>query len=256
MSKKNTNPFISSQKRLTRAKEHILHLEKRINKFFKKQPYTRLTERDAEGINDLHKVKLIKPIPDSFTGLAVEAIEGLRASLDHAAFTTAFLSGKQNSKSAYFPIAKDVTELDNVIKGRCKDIPQEIITLFRSFNPYKSGNDLIWALNSICNSNKHRMIVPIGIVSPGMHIQHMTFSGPGAIPAPKWDSEKDEIIFAVTSPGTRLQYNLNISFFIAFGEVEAVAGKPMIPLLNAIASEVQRIILAIESEATRIGLKM
>lgn len=248
------HPFSSPRMRVARAKEHIRNLDRRVKRFFDAKPYARVTDRDVDGLNDVHKVKLTKNFPAGVTSVAAEAIEGLRSALDQVAFATAVVSGVKHSKSAYFPISSSVAELDNVIKGRCKDIPPNIVSLFRSFNPYKGGNDLIWALNSACNTSKHGIIVPVGMAAAGMHIKHMTISGSGAIPAPVWNSEKNEIVFATTGPDTEFQYDLNISFFVAFGEVDGIGGQAAIPLLNAIAGEVNRIVLAVEAEAKRIGL--
>lgn len=248
------HPFSSPRMRVARAKEHIRNLDRRVKRFFDAKPYARVTERDDDGLNDVHKVKLTKNFPAGVTSVAAEAIEGLRSALDQAAFATAVISGVKHSKSAYFPISSSAAELDKVIKGRCKDIPPDIVSLFRSFNPYKGGNDLIWALNSACNTSKHGIIVPVGMAAAGMHIKHMTISGPGAIPAPVWNSDKNEIVFATTGPDTQFQYDLNISFFVAFGEVDGIGGQPAVPILNAIAGEINRIILAVEAEAKRIGL--
>lgn len=248
------HPFSSPRMRIARAKEHIRNLDRRVKRFFDAKPYARVAERDDDGINDLHKVKLTKTFPAGVTSVAAEAIEGLRSALDHAAFATAVLSGVKHSKSAYFPISSSAAELDRVIKGRCKDIPPEIVALFRSFTPYKGGNDLIWALNNACNTSKHGIILPVGMATSGMHINHMVISGSGSIPAPVWNSEKNEIVFATTGPDTNFQYDLNISFFVAFGEVEGIGGQPAVPILNAIACEVNRIVVDIETEAKRIGL--
>jgi len=248
------HPFSSPRMRVARAKKHIGDLDRRIKRFFDAKPYARVTERDVDGLNDVHKVKLTKNFPAGVTSVAAEAIEGLRSALDHAAFATAVLNGVKHSKSAYFPISSSASELDNVIKGRCKDIPPDIVSLFRSFNPYKGGNDLIWALNTACNTSKHGIIVPVGMAAAGVHINYMTMSGSGAIPVPVWNSEKTEIVFATTGLDTKFQCDLNISFFVAFGDVDGVGGQPAIPLLHAMASEVNRIVLAVEAEAKRTGL--
>lgn len=240
--------------RIARANEHIRNLDRRVRRFFDAKPYVRVTDRGDDGLNDVHKIKLTKEFPAGVTSVAAEAIEGLRSALDHAAFATTVLSGVKHSRSGYFPISSSAAELDRVIKGRCKDVPPDIVSLFRSFNPYKGGNDLIWALNNACNTSKHGIIVPVGMAAAGMHIKHMTLAGTGSIPAPVWNNEKNEIVFATTGPDTQLQYDLNISFFVAFGEVDGIGGQPAVPLLNAIAREVNRIVLAIEAEAKRIGL--
>lgn len=247
-------PFNSPRMRIARAKQHIRNLDQRVKRFFDNKPYTRVTERDDEGIYDLHKIKLTKSFPAGITSVAAEAIEGLRSALDQAAFATSVLSGVPHPKSAYFPIANSAAELNNVIKGRCKDIPHEIVSLFQSFNPHKGGNDIVWALNNACNVSKHGIVIPVGMAANGIHIKHMTVTGSFRLPAPKWNSEKNEIVFAATGPETNIEYDLNISFLIAFGEVDGIGGQPAVPILNAMANEVHRIVLAIEDESKRIGL--
>ena len=142
-----TDIFESSKLRLSRAKEHILAFEERQKVFLKTKEWSDIIERDAKGANYLHKVRFLNPFPPDFALIATEAIEHLRASLDHAAYAIAVASGTTDPKSAYFPFAQDLAGLETVIKGRCKDIPPDIVTLFCSFQPYKGGNDLIWTLN-------------------------------------------------------------------------------------------------------------
>jgi hypothetical protein len=79
----------------------------------------------------------------------MEIIEALRSALDQAGAACAVLTGKTNPKKSYFPFADSGPELTKVIKGRCKDLPGEIISLFRSFQPYQGGNDPLWAMNKI-----------------------------------------------------------------------------------------------------------
>jgi len=252
------DPFQSPRRRLARAKEQIRHLNARAKAFFsgKKNPCTQVTETDADGITQLYKFKFTKPVPERLTDLAFEAAESLRSVLDQTGYATAIASGKTDPKATYFPIADSAVQLEtDVIKrGRCKDLPPEIVALFRSFKPYKGGNDLIWALNRICNSSKHRLIVPIGMAVQGVRIRHMEISGTLAMLAPHWDSEKDEMIFARVGPGGKIQYDIELTFFIAFGEIDAVRGEPAVPLLSAMFGEVQRILLATEAQARLLGI--
>jgi hypothetical protein len=42
-----------------------------------------------------------------------------------------------------------------------KDLPAEIADLFRSVERYKRSNDqLLWAINKLCNAKKHSQLVP------------------------------------------------------------------------------------------------
>jgi hypothetical protein len=51
-----------------------------------------------------------------------------------------------------------------------------------------------------------------------------------------------------------LDYNLQVFFFIAFGDVEGLAGEPVIDYIAVAVSHVEQIMLAIEAEAKRLGL--
>ena len=250
--------FASSKLRLSRAKEHILIFEKRQRAFLKAKEWSDIVERDANGINYLHKIRFLKPFPDDFTLIATEAIEHLRASLDHAAYIMAVASGIAAPKSAYFPFAQDAAGLQTVIKGRCKDIPADLVTLFCSFQPYKGGNDLLFALNSVCIANKHRELTQMDII-PDItinSIQANSIYGPVRVTVPQliWDRRKNEIIYLIVpaNPIPLTYTNIVITFNIAFNEI--IGGKTALTVLRDMASIVEGIILATEAEARRIGL--
>src|SRR5262245_61209963 len=153
--------FRSPKQRLARAQEKIAELNAAIETFVKSEPYARVVEINPASGFQFHKIKMTKPLPDLLTDLTMEIIEALRSALDQAGFACARLDGKPNAKSAYFPMADTGPDLANVIKGRCKDLPPDIVTLFRSFMPYKGGNDPLWAMNKIANT-KHTALVPVG----------------------------------------------------------------------------------------------
>jgi hypothetical protein len=139
MTRKHLDPFESPKHRLTRAKEHIRRLEKRIKTFIKKTPPSRAEELDAEGWT-VHSLKFPRPVPQSWADSAGGAIEHLRSALDQCGYAAAVRGGKVDPKNAYFPFADTSTELANVINGRCKDLPTEISALFGSFEPHQGGN--------------------------------------------------------------------------------------------------------------------
>ena len=248
------DPFVSSKRRLARAKKNLRSLKDRGKRFFAKQPHAPVIETDLNSTYDLHCLRFTRRLPPGFTDSVVECAEGLRSCLDLVGYACAVASGRPNAKSAYFPIADDAAGLENVIKGRCKDIPTDIVTLFRGFKPYKGGNDAVWALNRIGNTSKHKLIAPLAMGSDSSFFRYLTMPAGGEVLNPRWDSEKNAIPFLRVPAGSLSKYDLNVSFFVAFGEVDAVAGQPMIPVLYTIASEVERIILATEVEARRIGL--
>lgn len=218
--------FASPKRRISRAKEHIADIKSRVGSFFHTKPYTRAVERNSDGLDE-HKVNLTSDIPNRITDLSYEAIEALRSSLDQAMYPVAVANGTKRPDLIHFPIADSSTDIESILNSRgLKDFPPDILTLLRGFKPYHGGNDLIWALNRIRRQSTHRLIVPVGV----------------GIKAPRWNGEKNELVYAVAQPGASLDYDLNIAFFIAFGPVEGLAGQPVVDVLTAITAETERIV--------------
>lgn len=248
-----TDHFYSSRERLAWAKDQAKELESSIKRFFDGQPYKTVNDRDASEQSNSLKLRLTAPIPQSFTRDIVQICEGLRAALDLAGAATFRGSGK---KKTYFPFADSEANLQHTVAKNCRHLPAEIIALFCAFKPYKGtdGEGLLWALNELANSSKHRIVVPAIV---GLHRMETTFSGSFnegfRLNLPKWDAAKNQFVIAVVGTGD-FNYDLKLSISVAIDKVEYVAGKPATAVLNTLASKVESIIDATEAEARRIGL--
>jgi len=252
-----TEPFLGAKVRVGRAKEHLDTLKKAGRAFWESHPYVFLAEPNPDGLTKTYKCRLIREVPGVFDLLVLEAVEHLRAALDYLGYEAAILAGKREPKSAYFPIADSAAQLETDVigRGRCKDLPPDILAFFRSLEPYKGGKGgAVWTLNRICNSGKHRLLTEVELRSAYAEI-NLQFLPPGSrVLPPEWDSEKHEISYFSTPLEMVPQHNFEIAFLIAFGPVEPVAGLPVVPHLTAIAERVTDIVLATETEGRRVGL--
>ena len=159
MSAPKLDPFLSAQLRIGRAEEHINTLNAETAQFWAKKPYAHAIDTDPDGRYKVHKIKFAERFPDHWRVLATEVIEHLRASLDHATWATAYLRTRNPEiEQAGFPFAKTAAALDNSIKRRSKNLPADIQTLLRGFQPYDGGNEVLYALNDLCNVSKHALI--------------------------------------------------------------------------------------------------
>ncbi len=247
------DPFYSPKSRLKRANQHLRRLHKRIDRFFQQDPCRAVAEFDTDGVTKIHKLKFVKRLPESWTHSAVEILEALRSVLDQTGYASAVAAGKVAPKKTQFPIGDSPTGLNDLIKRKVsKDLPDEILSFFCSFKPYKGGNDAIWALNKLANA-KHTSLVPV-VVGGVPHIRHMTMTF-GAYPLPPiYDSEKNEIPFARVPPGGELKYDFAFSFLVEFGNVDFLGRHAAVDILDTLAAEVQRILLGTEAECRRIGI--
>ncbi|MCB1475182.1 MAG: hypothetical protein H6883_10430 [Rhodobiaceae bacterium] len=257
MASENKDPFESAKKRLRRGNQHVARTKKRVEKFFRSNPYAKVVEIDADGVTQLHKIKLTKPFPESPTESALEALDALRSVLDQAGYAAAILSGKESPKKTHFPFADTKERLENIVAKQCRDLPQEIIELFRSFEPYRDGNQALWAMNKIRNST-HTALIPVGVAVDGLHMNSGFMaageSGSVAIHQPVWNSAKNEMIFASVGPNSSFEYDMNINFKVIFDDADIAPSQSAIRLLELAATEVAHILKATEAECYRIGL--
>src|SRR5258706_2392367 len=133
------DPFLSSKLRVGRAKELLDSLKTGGRTFWESHPYAFVAEPDPDGLSKTYKYRLTKSVPVLFDFLVLEAIEHLRAALDHFGYAAAVLGGKREPKSTYFPIADS--------GGRSLQRPRpitsvssfaaDILAFFQSLEPYK-----------------------------------------------------------------------------------------------------------------------
>jgi hypothetical protein len=251
-------PFLSAKVRVGRAKELLDALKNEGKAFWQSHPYVFLAEPDPNGLTKTYKCRLIKHAPAVFDLWVVEIVEHLRASLDYLGYEAALLSGKREPKATYFPIADSSSQLETDVigRGRCKDLPADILAFFRSLQPYKGGNrgGAVWVLNKLCNSGKHRFLTSVGFESAFADVRPEQLPPGSTILPHVWDSQKNEIRYFSTPLAAEPQYDFEVAFHIAFGPIEPLSGEPAIPHLFAIADIVTEIIEETEVVARRAGL--
>jgi hypothetical protein len=249
-------PFITAKMLITRAKHQIADLRDKINAFSDSHTWTRLVEKDVDGVTDIHKIRMPPNPSAEWTHIVFEATNNLRSALDQIAFNVAILDGKPNAKAAKFPFGPTEADMLNNLVGGCKDLPSEIQGLFRGFGPYKGGNNALWALNEIVNTKKHKLLIPVAMTSMRVQVPAIIRGDPFTIETFNIDGAKNEITFLKVAPGGQhLKYEVNITPVIAIDHSEQIIrGQHPIALLDAMTSEVERVGMATEVECRRIGL--
>ena len=252
------DPFRSSLSSIEYAKGRITEFEVQLRAFFDTNPYVALVEPNADRTKDLYKIKLVKPIPFVLPHIAFNIINTLRSALDHAGYACAIGSGiPDNGRiKAAFPFRDDPREFNGARTGTSKHIPKEIFNLMLSFKPYKGGDDLLWALNKLCNTNKHEALVPHVLTLGNMHVKKLTFSGPGALAIPRWDSRKHEMVWLTTPHGSAADMNVDFTGFITFKDIKGMPVVPADVAMGKFASITDTIIAAIRAEYLRLGFSV
>lgn len=248
--------FRSPRIRLASAKEDIRDLETQMKRFFGDEPYTSVTEPESDGVHVAVKIQLTKPLPEKWGHKCARIAEDLRSALDQVGHACAVASGVADPKNAYFPFSSDSAHFENIVRGRCKDLPNEVRALFSGYEAYKGGNDVLWALNELCSGSKHRFIEPVGHAVGDAYIKELAilesrgyelFHGP-------WDREKNEVLVMRYTVGDQFTYDISIAFSVVFGEIEVLRGRHVIPVLRHFYAVTREIVSA--TIALTKGLKL
>jgi len=243
--------FASPRRKLARAKAYISDLESKCSRFIDEHAWTGPVEINPNpfGTNRPHKefkITLNQAFPDIFSDITANAISNLRSTLDHLGYAAAKCSGVIVPRNAAFPFGDTPVNFENAIKGRCKDIPPDIVAMIRTFHPYKTqdGNVLLCAINDIANLDKHAIVTPIGVRPVADTALNVTGTIPGFLY--RWNAADNEIIYRVL--WSQADDNLRVALDIGFGEIPNMTGKPVTGLLHAMAYEVENILVALEAE--------
>ncbi len=250
------NKFGDSRLRLQWAKEEFTDFQRLARIYFRRTPHEILIEPDPDGIREHHKLRLGKPFPSTLTKRTVHTVENLRAALDLTAIAVARLANLPLD-NVHFPFCKTATDFKSRIGNCCRDFPDEITRLFGSFEPYGATNNLLFAINELCNASKHKIVVPaasaIGVNLP--YIEMIGGTEPLIISEGFFfDSEKNEITFAIAERGVHLKYRAQFEFDIAFGEVGPLKGHSAAANLDGMIRAVTMIIDETEAESRRLGI--
>ncbi len=247
--------FNDARLRVRWAKESLANFERIARRYFKRTPYERITEADPDGRRERHKLRLLKPMPVSLTNNAIRTVENLRSALDLTAAAVAELAGV-STDNVYFPFSKAASDFDNRIGSCCKGFPKDITELWRGYEPYGRADNLLFAINEICNTSKHRVIVHVA-PKAGVHMPLMETSDVLTLPIEivegMWDDE-NEITYAITQRGLKWRHRVQIAMGIAFGNVGEAAGFEVEPNLAKMCWIVETIIDGTEAKCREIGL--
>jgi hypothetical protein len=255
-----TDAFASSRSKLAWAKENLLSdLHRRIEDFHNLDPYAQVVEPDPQTPGwEVHKIKLVKPFPEAFGNITSDIVVNLRSALDNAGYSIATAIGKTDPRNTAFPFARDVNNMAYSI-GRSTDLPKEIQSLFCGFQPYRGGDDLLWALNELCNGNKHKFITPMQVIIWRGRAFAQGYGVPFSMPdPPKWDGAKNEMVVIRLGPhvvpNATWQYDFDFRPFVAINEIPVVQGKAVLGVLYDLCLKVESILTCIEAECGRLGI--
>jgi hypothetical protein len=255
-----TKAFHNAFRKIARAGEQLAHLEREIGEFIQDDCYKVAVEPDHEHPGyELHKVILIRFMAPCIREIAASVAANLRGALDEAIGVVAAACGGPSTgidaSSQRFLFADSAEALEKSIEAHAQQIPVEIRALLRGFQPYKGGNDLLFALNLIGDAGERAPLAAIGTVllRPYTRFAISGYLGIEIPENPFWDRAKDEIVFLRAPADGKLDYEIDFGLFVALDKVDPFDGQPVLRVLEACGAETHRVVSQIEAEAEKLG---
>ena len=137
------SPPLGLYLKLSRARKHLRHLRRIIEKWKASDPYALNRQVDAEGKYYLYSFQVV-PAPDIILLLTDEAIHHLRTVLDHLIIATVESVGEKVTYAHAFPIWREEPKKPDDIaryNAMVDHIPGQARVLIDNVQPYKRGTD-------------------------------------------------------------------------------------------------------------------
>lgn len=254
------DPLVGPKLKIKRADAHIHEIHRAYKAFRESNPYGGFVEKDEKAGQLIYKFRALKPIPPDFPTIVGDAIQNLRAALDHAACCLAIQNDPTvNINDVSFPIAGDIDEFKTRAKKTIKKLSPEAITFIHDLKPYKGGNDQFWRLHRLGVRDRHRLLLAtwsgrgaVGfrtiitvpktgekVISPRVFIQPLH---------PNEPLEDGSPIFAIpiSEAGKTIDDEVHFQVDVVFGDGEVVIAEPIGPALIQLRDFVWGVISAIE----------
>jgi hypothetical protein len=221
------------------AKSQFNVLCAEIDTFWKTEPYRVWTEIDPETkfwINIM--AHWTKPIPLVLSAHLSAIIAAQRDCLDLLAYALAVKNGAVVPRDVYFPVCDSEARFKEAATQRkIRRLDSTDRAIIENIKPYKGGNDLLFALNSLNNESKHRQLVLLAGNQGSFghrngHVGVMMAVGAKTLEKPT--------ILAIVSPDSNAEFK--VAAQITFGDVGPVARHDVVTTLQNFMRAVESII--------------
>jgi len=247
--------------KLERAKQHYAELEAALAGFFAAKPYRISTGRTHER-KLVYYLSEVAEVPVELSLIAGEVIQSLRSALDHLAYDLWMkeANGQGRDDKIYFPIDKDQASYSRNKAGKTQGISAQSLAIIDSLSPYPGGNDILWRIHSLNNRDKHRLLVTVGSSFRSFDIgayMMATMRKTSALPEGMRDNLPELPVFVrpadnmfPLTAGQKLfagavddkeNPNIQFRFDVLLNEPGVVEGEPILEVLSAMVTEVERI---------------
>lgn len=249
----NTHPMESPRYQLAKARKTFQGLKPAFASYVNSGPFALVSEdAPSTGMKRL-VLRRIKNPPIEVADAVNDAFEALRKALDQTGFAVSKASGGRGKKCS-FPFGDSEKEVRGRRTGQSQELPEEIFEMMVGFRPYKDGDQLLWTLNEIANTSKHRLTKTYPGSLSGASLSNLSFSGSGSILGP-WREDLGEMLIAEYTAGSSLSVgDLSFGVHLVFGSIPIVESNPIDPVFEYLEVKVTQILDEIEAKSIQLGI--
>ncbi len=247
-------PFTSPKLLIARAEENFADFEVRCNAFFATKVGSFVRDLDPKTGDHVIKFRIKEELPAGLRPVFSDGVNNLRHALDQAVNDSA-IALRGGDANCYFPVARDAREFLTIFATkRYGKIPESIRPYLAQTQPYRGGNDLLWALSRMTGRNKHQVVLSLEPRVSGLGVQDLIIDSAVrfSLPVPRWDRAKKEMEIARMSPEAKVRGDLQVPVDVVLGAADVVGGQPALALSNEFLRMVEGVVLGLEAETARL----
>ena len=248
------------RRKIKRAKHHIEEFNGRIDQFFRggPAPYPVVREDDPKTGDLIFKLGKCAAIPEDFPTIIGDILQNLRTALDHLAWQLVLAHNCVPTGQTAFPIAENFEKFEAMLKRKVEGMSQGAVDKIRALKPYGGGNEDLWGLHELNNTDKHRLLFVVGAAHTGVGVDVGKMFPIKNVPSLRiilkhadyaWPLRDGTELFRILKQAREpnIDENPSFTFQIAFGDAEVMEGEPMFPPLHHLADSIDAIILSFDA---------
>ena len=259
--------FVSSRAKIARAEAHRASLVPEVSAFVAGKPFDVRSVHNiaaAKGpIRFVYSITRIDPVPTGWALVAGDAIQNLRAALDHAMWSVVLAKkgrkfAEANAPKIQFPVVELATKFPR--KSLIElGVPDKIVDIVEAAQPYSRlanapRDDLMWCLRTLSNYDKHRLLHVVSMIPEEVVVRPTPDLPGGRIEMLAEGPMRKGQVVRFTAPRPSQPFFVTVNFELKVGvSIEATPETRAIPIeygIRAMRDRTIEVVDTIESALT------
>ena len=232
--------------KIERAREHVRDLETRMIAFMRQKPYRAVLSRETATGQHVISARVEEQPPIWWGAIAGDAVENLRFALDLLVCQLVLSNGAVPTTGTGFPIADSAATYLGLSERQLTGVAGPVRSQIDALRPYRGGNAGLWRLEQLAGVDRRTGLIPTSAARKAMLdvVSGLDFPNTPITISPGYPNK---VVFPIEN-GTELARVARFhgtaqlavydqgAFYVAFGELEAVRGGPLLPTLNSLVN--------------------